>query len=562
MRLDEYAQKKKLPKDFLKSLGVEEDQGLLKIPYYEYEKTWKENKPTFNRLRKNDRVWIDPPGSSLILYGLWRKENYDATNLYALLCEGEPDTQTAWHAGYTAFGLPGAGSFKEEWAPRLFSFERLFLCFDNDDAGERGCKKTIQELKRAGYPGTIHILKLPDDYNDLNELFVEKHNGDKQALTTELKQLIGEAQKNPVSDFSSDPIDDIWEEKEDQDDGNKNKSLFTPLKDFLAQDTEPIEWLVEGLIPKGWNILLAGNSKVGKTLISLDLAKSIATGKDFLGRKTTAGPVALVLLDDPPSLIRKRLDDYGFDSDNVHISTARFREDNFFEQLEEDLKVIKPSFVLIDTLIKIVPRYMGSENDATVMDELAERFYRVAERCGYPTFLFIHHVNKSGGVRGSTAIEGATPMVILTVREGEDVKVEIQWKLEPIDPFYITFDSENSTFKQLGSVEEVKTQQIEDEAYNYLLEAGEDTGNGVAKAIGRRAEQVYRMFKESDRFKFREDKSGQGRPRKLYSINSSSESGSTAYGFSSQSKDPSGNEIESDVEAARELSPDIPFKEI
>ncbi|KKL76143.1 hypothetical protein LCGC14_2047860, partial [marine sediment metagenome] len=316
------------------------------------------------------------------------------------------------------------------------------------------------------------------------------------------------------------------------------------------------------LIPKGWNILLAGNSKVGKTLISLDLAKSIATGKDFLGRKTTTGPVALVLLDDPPSLIKKRLKDYGFDSDNVHVSTARFREDNFFEQLEDDLKIIKPSFVLIDTLIKTVPRCMGSENDATVMDELAERFYRVAENCGYPTFLFIHHVNKSGGVRGSTAIEGATPMVILTVREGDDVKVEIQWKLEPIDPFYITFDSENSTFKQLGSVEEVKTQQIEDEAFNYLSEAGEDTGNGVAKAIGRRAEQVYRMFKESDRFKFREDKSGQGRPRKLYSINSSSESGSTAYGFSSQSKDPSGNEIESDVEAARELSPDIPFKEI
>lgn len=82
--------------------------------------------------------------------------------------EGEVDTMTAWQCGFRAVGVPGVGTFKEEWR-YLFRpphVERVVLAFDPDKAG-RDASKYLYGLL-AGVID-VSVAKLPRglDVNDL-----------------------------------------------------------------------------------------------------------------------------------------------------------------------------------------------------------------------------------------------------------------------------------------------------------------------------------------------------------------------------------------------------------
>lgn len=78
------------------------------------------------------------------------------------------DTMTAWQCGFRAVGVPGVGTFKEEWR-YLFRpphVERVVLAFDPDKAG-RDASKYLYGLLSGVID--VSIAKLPRglDVNDL-----------------------------------------------------------------------------------------------------------------------------------------------------------------------------------------------------------------------------------------------------------------------------------------------------------------------------------------------------------------------------------------------------------
>lgn len=60
--------------------------------------------------------------------------------------------------------------------------------------------------------------------------------------------------------------------------------LFRPFHDH--DELEELAWLVEGLLPVGYLVLLAGNPKSGKTSFATALALAVAHGVPFAGRPT------------------------------------------------------------------------------------------------------------------------------------------------------------------------------------------------------------------------------------------------------------------------------------
>ena len=64
--------------------------------------------------------------------------------------------------------------------------------------------------------------------------------------------------------------------------------------DFVAEDIEELVELICGIAHRGSKIALGGGSKSFKTWCLLDMAVSVATGADWLGRRTTQGKVLLV----------------------------------------------------------------------------------------------------------------------------------------------------------------------------------------------------------------------------------------------------------------------------
>src|SRR4029077_10689224 len=68
-----------------------------------------------------------------------------------------------------------------------------------------------------------------------------------------------------------------------------------------------IEWLVDGLIPKGGVTLLISDPGCGKTWLAHSLAKAASLGGQFLERQTLRMPVLYLDRENPLALVRERL---------------------------------------------------------------------------------------------------------------------------------------------------------------------------------------------------------------------------------------------------------------
>lgn len=192
--LQDYAQAKGLPVDFLKSLGVEEEGGKVRIPYHlgECSVTGASDAagPTVAavRYRRWDKFWW-ARGSKLVPYELDRIDRFlKQEEGYVILVEGESDTQTLWLHGYPALGIPGAQNFKQEWTQYLLPFKKIYLHKEPDKAGQNFVKRIAGFLKKAGYEGEILVFSTPGhkDPNDLHRANPDNKEAFKSAFESAL----------------------------------------------------------------------------------------------------------------------------------------------------------------------------------------------------------------------------------------------------------------------------------------------------------------------------------------------------------------------------------------
>tara|TARA_Y100000031_G_scaffold45786_1_gene52359 strand:+ start:3185 stop:5155 length:1971 start_codon:yes stop_codon:yes gene_type:complete len=80
--------------------------------------------------------------------------------------------------------------------------------------------------------------------------------------------------------------------------------------DLDKKELKPIEWVVEGLITPGLN-LIAGKSKIGKSFLAYDLSYQVQIGGTWLGHKCTKGKVIHYSLEDLERRTKKRWKDMG-----------------------------------------------------------------------------------------------------------------------------------------------------------------------------------------------------------------------------------------------------------
>jgi hypothetical protein len=154
-RLADYAVAKRLPADFLYSLGLSEIryQGApaVKIPYLAADGA--EAAVRFRiALEGNDRFrWRK--GSKPCLYGLNRLG--DAREI--IIVEGESDAQTLWQHGFAALGLPGAANWNEQRdAPLLAELTTIYIVIEPD----RGGDAVMIWLRRSSIAPRVRLLRL------------------------------------------------------------------------------------------------------------------------------------------------------------------------------------------------------------------------------------------------------------------------------------------------------------------------------------------------------------------------------------------------------------------
>jgi KaiC/GvpD/RAD55 family RecA-like ATPase len=223
------------------------------------------------------------------------------------------------------------------------------------------------------------------------------------------------------------------------------KAQFFKLDDFLSMETEGIDYLIPGLLPRGETVLCVGLPKSGKTLLTIDAAFAVATGESrFLGEQVAQGRVLLVSVDESAQSTKLKLIKRGFrasDAENIAVMTTW--DVSQMGELEAKLEDFRPNLVVIDSLKRITAGREISENSA----EFADIIYQLKELLGRygASGILIHHSNKSqdavgvGKVRGSTAIAGACwgiwqldHIIQTTDENGKPIKGKP--KFDPSDP--------------------------------------------------------------------------------------------------------------------------------
>lgn len=180
------------------------------------------------------------------------------------------------------------------------------------------------------------------------------------------------------------------------------------LREIFAAEEVPIEYLIPDLLPKPGTVLMHGRGGCGKTMAVLTLAKHIARGIPFSvqGQEVPVeqGTVLWLNGDQNSRRMRKQFRELDFTSDDpviVRNKVSMLWYPWFIQQVEEH----RPKLVVWDSVTACMRGCAFDQNKA----EYAEPLYWYSAENGesFPatTIVFIHHANKEGGFRGTTALE-------------------------------------------------------------------------------------------------------------------------------------------------------------
>jgi hypothetical protein len=172
LTLKQYARAKGLSRKFLRSLGITEiildGKHGLRMPYRD--KHGAEIAVRFRWALTGPDRFTWKRGSKLLPYGLDRLDLARERGSIAL-AEGESDTQALWSRGYPALGLPGAQSWRDDWARYFDGIQKIYVVIEPDAGGEA----MLKWLRTSPIRDRVKLVRL-DPYKDVNELFVERRH--------------------------------------------------------------------------------------------------------------------------------------------------------------------------------------------------------------------------------------------------------------------------------------------------------------------------------------------------------------------------------------------------
>ena len=209
----------------------------------------------------------------------------------------------------------------------------------------------------------------------------------------------------------------------------QGRAITVRLSDVVTKETR---WLWKGYVPLGKLTLLDGDPDKGKSLLTLDIAARVTTGRGFPDGTTceAGGVVILSAEDDLEDSIRPRLDAAGADPSRVVClagvkvgagqSVSASLSD--LDALEEAVKLVGAKLVIVDTLVDFAgPRSLL--NPQAVRGVLLP-LIALAKKLDF-AIIAIRHFTKTGKTimskgAGCTAIGAVSRSGLFIVKDPDD----------------------------------------------------------------------------------------------------------------------------------------------
>ena len=381
------------------------------------------------RVDENGRRHASMTGANIVPYNLPEVDFARKTGRTVFLCEGEKAADALKSLGVVATCTHnGASSFPEDVVKHLVGLT-IAIVPDNDTVGWEYARKAVAALKSVTKSIRVVDLGLQEIKEDAYE-FVHKYGGDKdrlvdltkatQAVVSELDvttpaRLLGVAE-TPVSEELELPQAPLVRE------GFKLEA-WDDIQD------EPVEWLINGVIPQRSFVALYAPPASFKSFVALDIAECIATGRPFLGNQIAKQGAVLYIAGEGHGGIGTRIKalkiHHGtpegtpvyFLRRQVNLRSSQTDLKDLVAAID-DLKAIYDinfEMIIIDTLA----RAFGGGNENASEDMGAFITAAGAIQGKYEcSLLVVHHAGKDAtkGLRGHSSLLGAVDTELEIIR--------------------------------------------------------------------------------------------------------------------------------------------------
>lgn len=190
----------------------------------------------------------------------------------------------------------------------------------------------------------------------------------------------------------------------------------------LLKNKAKLDWLAANLLTRGGLSILVGPPKSGKSTLVRQLSRSVARGESFLNRRVKKGTVLILALEEQAEVLNEQFKTVGINKDDdIYVHVGRITSDKAAEDLYAATLDIKPSLIIIDTLMLFCKTQ--NINDYSEMNKKLEDLREIARKSNAHV-LCIHHQNKSrenygtSTILGSAAIHGAVDNAMIFSKDG------------------------------------------------------------------------------------------------------------------------------------------------
>ena len=220
--------------------------------------------------------------------------------------------------------------------------------------------------------------------------------------------------------------------EEPKDSPPKTEPFFQKLSTI---ELKPIEYLIEGFIPKKSMSMMFGDPGSAKSFLAIDAGCCVSIGKDYHGLKTSPGTVLYLAGEGIRGVTQRSRGWYAYHGAEVEDASLYIsrhglglRDQTQLEFIKEEIDALvtagrKPELIIIDTLAR---NFGGGDENATkdmsefidAVDELINRYEAAA--------LIVHHSGHSDKQRsrGNSALKAALDAEYKISKNGRFVYLE------------------------------------------------------------------------------------------------------------------------------------------
>uniref|UniRef100_A0A6M3JKA8 Putative ATPase domain containing protein n=1 Tax=viral metagenome TaxID=1070528 RepID=A0A6M3JKA8_9ZZZZ len=200
---------------------------------------------------------------------------------------------------------------------------------------------------------------------------------------------------------------------------------------FVRKKLPESPFYLRGWLPKRGKAYLYAPAKSGKSYLSMQLARCVGCGEDFLGIPTTKGSALYIQFELGEEILQHRMrEETKKDYQNVYVGTTfSMKLDTKYgqERLWKAMEAVEPNVLILDPKIKMIS---GDENETHEMQPICDFLDSLIEGFNC-SLLIIDHAGKdtSRRGRGSSIWEGWADSYIRMKRvskKGEPLRVKIE----------------------------------------------------------------------------------------------------------------------------------------